>query len=464
MRTTTLKNKLATKIAFRYLLSKKSHSAVNIISIISICGVAVATMAIVCVLSVFNGFQSILSDKINSLAPDIQLSASEGKIIANSDSIIDIIEKIEGVKAVMPVIQDNALAVFKNRQMPITLMGVDGAKYDNQTAIRSLIKNDGTYQLLSIESRSSDSENESKETDFSGVDAIGKFDESMLFASPEVLYEENSTEKNVYHTIISVGVANQLLARPGIENFIHIFTPRRLGAVNLGNPATAFLSDSVNIAGVFQAEQADYDTDYIFVDINLARRLLQYEHEATYIDIALDSNADITSTIKLLQQSLGSDIIIKDRMQQQELNYRMINIEKWITFLLLAFILTIASFNLISTLSMLIIEKDESISSFYSLGASRRFIGKIFAWESFFVNAIGSVGGIVAGLILCLLQQHFGLIKLNGNDANLIITAYPVKVEFMDILVVLLPIALIAILTSSISSRFAKSRLNQLKQ
>ena len=454
-----MKNKLASEIAFRYLFSKKSHSAVNKISIISICGVAVATMAIVCVLSVFNGFQTILSDKVNSLAPDIQISASDGKVIANSELLMSSIEKIEGVKGVMPVIQDNALAVFKNRQMPITLLGVDELKFGELTSISSLIKSDGAYQLVSKEIGLSVSDYESKEVDF---DEVGEFDESMLFASSDVLYEgDDVVETNMYHTIISVGVANQLLARPNADNYIHLFTPRRLGGVNLGNPATAFMTDSVNVAGVFQSEQVDYDADYMVVDIKLARQLLQYEQEATYIDVALERDANILSVIEQLQQEFGADIVIKDRIQQQELNYRMINIEKWITFLLLAFILIVASFNLISTLSMLIIEKDESIAVFYSLGASKKFVGRIFAWESFYVNAIGSVGGIIVGLILCLLQQYFGFIKLNGNEANLIITAYPIKVELMDILIVLLPVALIAFVTSVIASRFAKSRLSQ---
>lgn len=451
---------LASKIALRYLFSKKSHGAVNIISIVSICGVAVATMAIVCVLSVFNGFQTLLADKANTLSADIQLSASHGKVIENSDSLISIIESFDDVESVMPQIQDNALALYGNRQMPITLVGVDESKYIYQTAIQQLIKPDGTYLLKEELSENHQSEN-SELLSNNNIESIAldDFDENALFSSAEELYTDDETTEPQFYALLSVGTAIRLNARPNNESSFYLLTPRRKGSVNLSNPATAFLMDSVFVSGVFQSDQSDYDSNYVIIDIDLARRLFQYYGESTFINIKLKPSTNPSSVAEKIRQTLGDNIVVKDRMQQQEVNYQMVNIEKWISFLLLAFILVIASFNIISSLSMLIIDKEDNISTIYNIGGSKKFIGNVFAWESLYVNIIGAVGGIVIGLILCLLQEHFGLIKLNGNEANLIISAYPIKVEFSDILIILIPISIIALLSSTIASRFAKSRV-----
>lgn len=403
---------LPARIAYRYLRAPKAHSAVSAISIISVVGVAVATAAIICVLSVFNGFHSLLSEKLDILAPDILVSPAQGKTFADADSVADLLRDVEGVAIAMPSVTDNALAIVNSREMPITLKGIDPAVYPSITAVDSILL--GTTRISTL----------------TPGDAVA-----------------------------SVGVARQLgIYETGQPMFI--FAPKREGRVNLANPMASFITDSVAVADVFQALQSDYDEKTVICDISTARELFQYDTEATDIEIKTAPGADIGKTASRIASLLGPSAVVKDRFRQQEINFRMVSIEKWMTFLLLIFILIIASFNIISTLCMLIIEKQGSMSVLSSLGMSRRRIGSVFSWESIFVALIGGVSGIALGIVLCLLQQHFGLIKLGGDPDSLVIQAYPVKVEYTDVLLALLPVLLIAFATAAIASRFAKSRIS----
>lgn len=427
---------------------------VNHISIVSICGVAVATMAIVCVLSVFNGFQEVLGGKLDQLSSDVKVTASEGKTIENGDSLVDALESLSEVAMVMPMVEDNALAIYNRRQLPVKIKGVDAEKFSAMTTIRSLIKEDGQYALVSDASDAMEMSN--------AGEAYEMLDENALFAYADELYSDELIEEPMvdYQAVVSVGVAVSLKAHPDVSKSLGLYVPRRIGAVNMSNPAASFISDSLGISGVFQADQADYDENTVIVDIELAKRMFQYDVQATSIEINLKPGVDCDDFCAALAKELGAEYMVQDRKSQQEVHFRMINIEKWVTFLLLAFILLIASFNMISSMSMLIVEKVESVKILHNLGASRAMIGNIFRWESCFVNLIGAISGIIVGLVLCLLQQYFGLIKLNGEEGSLIISAYPVKVLFADIVIVLLPIFFIGLLTSTISAHYAKSSLN----
>lgn len=440
---------LSAQIAYRYLLSKKSYSAVNLISIVSICGVAVATMAIVCVLSVFNGFHDVLGGKLDQLSPDVMIAPAHGKVIENADSIVEYLESRDDVGIAMSSIEDNALAMCNRRQLPVIIKGVDEEKYRQMTSISKLVKDDGRYQLSPVASSEELVEEEP-------VD----LDEAMLFADAELLYDDMTVSDTAYPVLISVGTAVSLKAYPSGKRDFNIFTPRRLAPVNMSNPATSFKQDSLIVSGVFQVDQEEYDKNMVIVDINFAKQMLDYDSQASQIEVMASSGVDASGLADSLRSALGDDYLIKDRLQQQELHFRMINIEKWVTFLLLAFILLIASFNIISTMSMLIVEKRDSILILSRLGASRKLIGKIFAWESCYVGIVGGLSGIALGLILCLLQQYFGLVKLNGDEASLIITSYPVKVLASDLPAVIVPIILISLLTSLISSHYAKSKLD----
>lgn len=404
-------------IAWRYLVSKKSHSAVGAISVVSICGMAIATAAIICVLSVFNGFKEVIGNKLDNLSPDIMVTPVKGKVFSEADSIASAVSKIEGVAKVMPVLTDNALAICGVREMPITLKGVNISDYRRNTAIDSLI-----------------------------IDKIAPGTDSLSDGTAPAVF--------------SVGAASGLGTAPG--EHILLFTPVREGRVNLANPASSFIADSVTVSNVYRSDQSRFDEDLVLVDLQLARDLLQYDTDASSLEIKLVPGADMQRVRSRLSKLLGPEFIVKDRLMQQEIDFRMISIEKWVTFLLLFFILIIASFNIISSLSMLVIEKEKSNSTLRSLGFSKKRIGGIFFWESIFVTLAGGISGIILGVILTLLQEHFGFIHIHGDPSSLIVTSYPVHLEPGDILLTSLPILVIGIVTALITASFARNRLSRL--
>ncbi len=396
---------LSLKIALRYLRSKKAHSAVNIISAISVCGVVVATAALVCVLSVFNGFSQLINGKLAVLDPDIAITAASGKSITDADSVLSAVNDIAGIDLAMPVITDQALAVFSSFQMPVKIKGVPH-----------------NYNLLT-------------DVDKSIID--GQF---LL---------SDGTKR---YAVIGVIPAITLNTRPGFEQKIKLFAPQRSGRINVANPAAAFTADSLLTAGVFQIEQAKYDRDLMFVPIEMARKLFNYTTQATSIEVRLNTDANEQSVISAIEKALGHSYEVKNRLMQESDAFRMINIEKWVSFLLLAFILIIATFNVIGALSLLIIEKRESIATFRNFGATDKQIQNIFVMEGWVISLTGAVAGVIIGLILCSLQEHFGLITMQGNTANLIVESYPVVVQWSDVLIVFALVAAVGLFTSFITS------------
>ena len=380
---------VAPRIAWRYLISKKSHSAVGAISVVSICGMAIATAAIICVLSVFNGFKQTIADRIDSLISDILITPAKGKVFENADSIALSLAKAPGVTKAEPVLADNALAICNSQEMPVFLKGISG------------------------------------------------FNESEAH--------------------LSIGAAAGLNA--AIDDNILLFAPRREGRLNISNPASSFLTDSVRATEIFQTNRNETDENTIITGIETVRDLLQYDSEASSIEITVKPGADIRGIISSLNKSLGDSFIIKDRLEQQEMNFRMISIEKWITFLLLFFILVIASFNIISSLTMLVLDKEKTIGTLRAIGFNRRGIGSIFFWQSIFVTAIGGCVGIILGIGLTLLQQFTGIIHLQGDPETLLVTAYPVQLQGVDILLTMIPLVAIGLITAAITSSFARSRI-----
>lgn len=404
--------KLAIKIAARYLRSKKAHNAVNIISIISTCGVVVTTAALICVLSVFNGFKGLIMGRLAMLDPEIAISVTQGKAMDDADSVITVAKSVEGVRQAVPVVEDNALAIFADYQMPVRLRGVpDG--YDRINGIDSVLV-DGEFKLRDEVSR---------------------------------------------YAVIGVGPALKLHARPGLLRMVQLYAPQRQGRVNMANPMDAFRNDSVFVSGVFQMQQNGYDADLIYVPIDLARELFDYTTEATRIELSLDSTANEAAVMQQLEQRLGPAYTVQNRLMQQATAYRLVNVEKWVTFLLLAFIMIIATFNVISTLSLLIIEKDESIRTFRSLGATNKLITQIFVAEGWLIALVGAVSGVALGLALCLCQQQFGWLKMQGDASLMVVRAYPVQVEWTDVAVVFALVAAIGLLTSVVTSLTMRRRL-----
>ncbi|MDE6339412.1 MAG: FtsX-like permease family protein [Muribaculaceae bacterium] len=420
---------VAPRIAWRYLISKKSHSAVGAISVVSICGIAIATAAIICVLSVFNGFKQTIVDRLDILTSDILVTPAKGKVFENADSLAREIASLEGVASSAPILADNALAICDSQEMPVFLKGVAGFS-------------DGTYDATAFKSSA-----------LPGL-VSASVNQANTATNEDSAEEENSTLKEAY---LSIGSAAGLNAR--IDNNILLFAPRREGRLNIANPASSFITDSVTVTLIFQTNRSETDENTIVTDIETVRDLLQYDSEASAIEISAKPDANIAQIISGLQKKLGNRFIVKDKLQQQEINFRMISIEKWITFLLLFFILVIASFNIISSLTMLVLDKEKAIGTLRAIGFSRRGIGGIFFWQSIFVTATGGIAGIILGIALTLLQQTTGIIRLHGDPGALLVSAYPVQLQFPDILLTMIPLALIGLLTAFITSSFARSRV-----
>lgn len=436
-----MKKGLSAAIAWRYLLSKKSYAAVGTISTVSVCAMAIATAAIICVLSVFNGFSDVIGDKLDTLSSDLMVSPTKGKVLADADKLAAKLADIPGVSIATPTLSDKALLICNSREMPVTLKGVTPDEYGKVTAIRSLIHKDYGEYITPERNNTNDQ-----------LNGNGTPPQNGSGAPPP-------PPPPPPRGVASIGVAARLQSYPGDGALL--FAPRREGRVNLANPAASFYSDSIKISGIYRSDQSQYDEDGLIVSIDLARRLFMYDTEASAIEIKLDPKADAETTQRKVAEALGPGYTVKNRLQQQAMNFSMIAIEKWISFLLLTFILIIAGFNIISSLSMLVIEKEDAIQTFTAMGLSRSRIGSIFAWESIYVSMAGAVAGIILGVGLCLLQQHFGLIKIAGDADMSILQAYPVSVQWPDIAATLAMSVALAAVTAIITAAFARSKCRQ---
>ena len=403
---------LPLKIAWRYLVAKKGHQAVNIISIVAVCGVVVATAALICVLSVFNGFRGLIMGRLAMLDPQIAITATVGKTVDDADSIISAVEALPGVERAVPVIEDQALAIYAQLQMPVRLKGVPD-DYNTMNDMDSVIV-DGEWKLRDQVSR---------------------------------------------YAVAGAGPAIRLMVRPDFLGMVRLYAPQRQGRVNIANPMGAFRQDSLFVSGIFQLQQNSYDADLIYVPLEMARGLFDYDTQATQIEVKLSPGASESQVMKAIGQALGSGYQVKNRLMQQREAYRLVNIEKWMAFLLLAFILIIATFNVISTLSLLIIEKDSSIATLRALGANDSQISRIFVLQGWLITLVGAITGVTAGLILCLCQQQFGWLRLSGDPANMIISAYPVQVQGTDVLITLALVAAVGLLTSMVTALIMRHRL-----
>lgn len=450
-------DRLAIRVALRYLWSRKSHSAVTAIAIAGVCGVAVATMAIVCVLSVFNGFHQAILERDTRITPDLLVTPSSGPLIANADSLAEAVSGIEGVKAVTPAVTDEAVAYNDGMQLPVKLIGVRPKQYRSITAIDSIIIS-GRWAPQPQEVADREAERQMSAEDASEIAemAAGEFDEAALFEQETLTTELPETDTlPVSPIIVSRGTAGNLALPPVVDAGIMVFLPRRTGSDSFTDPATAFMVDSLAVTGIFSSEQAEFDAATIIMDLEVARRLLEYDTQANALYVGFKPGADYAKVSKSISQAIGSGYKVTGREEQQTLHFRMVAIEKWITFLLLSFILLIASFNIISTLTMLIVEKRSNIRTMTGYGASRGFIGRVFFWESIVVCLTGSMAGIATGVTLCLLQQQFGFIRIPGDPEQAIMSVYPVSVSVTDLLTIFTLSLAVAAVTGLISAAYA---------
>ena len=401
--------KPALKIAWRYLFAKKQFNAIHIITAISSVAVGVVTAAMICVLSVMNGFGVMIEELFSQFDPDLRITAKAGKsFIINKETKSQLLS-IPSINLVSESITETALAYFEEKQMPVQLMGVDSV-FGQLTGIENIIT-DGHYEVFD-----------------------GAFDRAVL----------------------GQGLAWKLGIGVHFIHGIEVYAPKREGKVNMLRPDVNFNSERCFIAGTFAVNQQKYDENLMLVDIDLARRLLDYETtEVTALQVGVAEGYSIRRAKRDIATILGEGYLIQDRYEQQEDFFRILRVEKFLTTLLLVFILLIATFNGIGSLSMLIIDKQQDIRTLSHLGASNDMIREIFMLEGWMVNTLGALGGVIVGLGTCLLQEHLGLLKL-GNGAEYVVSAYPVAVQPGDVAFVCIIVLILGVISSWIPARKIK--------
>ena len=400
-------------IARRYLFSKKSHNAINVISAISVCGVALATLALVCTLSVFNGFQDLVTTFFTAFDPQLKITAVRGKVFDGQDKRVLQLKKMPDVEVYSESLEDNVMVQYQGRQAMAVVKGVED-NFDQLTPIDSILFGRGDLLL---------------------------HDEVVDYAIPGI------------QLLSTLGSGIRLL------DPLEIYAPRRGAKVNMANPSTAFVTGNLFSSGlVFAVNQEKYDASYILTSIDFARRLFQYTTEVSAINLKLKAGADTDAVKKHIQDLLGDDFLVQDRYEQQADTYRIMEIEKLISYLFLTFILMIACFNVIGSLSMLIIDKRDDVVTLRNLGASDRQIVRIFLFEGRMISFFGAFAGVVLGLLLCWLQQEYGLIAL-GSSGSFVVDAYPVSVHASDVLLIFITVLLIGFLSVWYPVRFLSKRL-----
>lgn len=400
-------------IARRYLFSKKSHNAINVISAISVCGVALATLALVCTLSVFNGFQDLVTTFFTAFDPQLKITAVRGKVFDGQDKRVLQLKKMPDVEVYSESLEDNVMVQYQGRQAMAVVKGVED-NFDQLTPIDSILFGRGDLLL----------HDEVVDYAIPGIQLLSTLGSGIRFLDP-----------------------------------LEIYAPRRGTKVNMANPSTAFVSGNLFSSGlVFAVNQEKYDASYILTSIDFARRLFQYTTEVSAINLKLKAGADTDAVKKHIQDLLGDDFLVQDRYEQQADTYRIMEIEKLISYLFLTFILMIACFNVIGSLSMLIIDKRDDVVTLRNLGASDRQIVRIFLFEGRMISFFGAFAGVVLGLLLCWLQQEYGLIAL-GSSGSFVVDAYPVSVQASDVLLIFITVLLIGFLSVWYPVRFLSKRL-----
>ena len=371
------------RIARRYLFSKKSHNAINVISEVSAAGVAIGTMSLIVVLSVFNGFESLIAGMFSSFDPDLKITLAQGKTFDIATDRFEQVRKLKSVAVFTEVVEENALLRFKDKQMPATVKGVT-SNFAKLTEIDSIMY-DGDFVL---------------------------YDGAFERAVP------------------GVGVASVLGLGAHFIDPLYIYAPKRTSNINLLRPENSFNQSELFISGVFSVQQLQYDDHYVLVSIQLARELFEYDASVvSCVELKLAPNVNAENVQQQIQTLLGKEYNVKNRYEQQESFFNIMKIEKWITFLILSFILLIASFNIIGSLSMLIIDKKADIETLRSLGADNKVIQRIFLYEGWMISFIGATLGIVLGTLICFIQEYYGIVKLGSGY---VVDAYPVVTNLTD--------------------------------
>lgn len=400
-------------IAKRYLFSKKSHNAINVISGISVCGVALATLAMVCTLSVFNGFQDMVATFFTAFDPQVKITSVKGKVFDGSLPVLSQIKNMPEVAVYSESVEDNAMVQYKGRQVMAVIKGVED-NFDKLTPIDSILFGRGELIL----------HDEVADYAIPGLQLLSTLGTGIRFLDP-----------------------------------LEVYAPKRGAKINMANPMSSFVSDDLFSSGLtFTVNQEKYDGSYILTSIDFARNLFQYDKEVSAVNLRLYPTANEKDVISKIKRILGEDFYVQDRYEQQADTFRIMEIEKLISYIFLTFILMIACFNVIGSLSMLIIDKKNDVQTLGNLGASDNQIVRIFLFEGRMISFIGAVAGVILGLILCLVQQEYGIISL-GNSGSFVVDSYPVSVHAWDVVLIFITVLVIGFISVWYPVRYLSKRL-----
>lgn len=403
-------------IARRYLFSKKSTHVINIISGISVIGVAVATMALVVTLSVFNGFHDLVASLLTSFDPQIEVVPAKGKTAPADDPILTKIRNLPQVDVATESVEDQALAIYKGRQAMVKVKGVED-NFSELSHINDILYGDGEFSLHAA---------------------------------------------NLQFGVVGIRLAENMGMTADWDGQLKIYAPKREGQLDLMNPTEGFVEDSLISPGVvFSVKQARYDRDYVLTSIAFARNLFGQQGMLSQLEIRLKPGSNLDAVKAEMQEIAGDKYRVLDRMEQQADTFKIMKIEKFIAYIFLTFILAVACFNIIGSLSMLIIDKKNDVITLRNMGASDKQIVRIFLFEGRMISAIGAVLGILIGLLLCWLQQVYGLVSLGSSSGSFIVDAYPVSVHPEDIVVVFITVLAVGFISVWYPVRYFAKRLIQ---
>ena len=410
-----MKRNFSFYVARRYMFSKKSVGAINVISFISVAGVAVGTMALVIVLSVFNGFHDLVASLFTNFDPQIEVVPVKGKTVNADAPELDRIRHLNFVDVATDVVEDQAIAVYGDRQRMVTVMGVD-ENFDQLTNISDILYGDGDFTLRVA---------------------------------------------NLYFGVPGIRLAQDLGLGARWADYLKIYAPVRRGQLtDLDTPTDGFVVDSLLSPGVVYAvNQNKYDRDRIITSIYFARQLFDQDGMLSSLQLRLKPGTDLSTAKREIKAAAGEKFRVLDRFEQQADTFRIMQIEKVLAYVFLTFILIVACFNIISSLSMLIIDKKDDINTLHNLGANDRQIQSIFLYEGRIISAVGALIGIGLGLALCGLQQAFGFVKMGESSGTFIVNAYPVSVHYWDVLVVFITVILIGWAASWIPARRLRKQI-----
>ena len=389
-------------IARRYLFSKKSTHVINVISGISIVGVAITTMALVVTLSVFNGFHDLVASFFTSFDPQLKITPAMGKTVAADDPVLTQIRQLPQVEVATECVEDMALAIYKGRQAMVMIKGVDD-NFGQLTHINEILMGEGDFSLHAAD---------------------------------------------LDYGIPGIRLADQLGTGYYYDEPMHIYAPRREGQLDMTAPEEAFEEEELYSPGViFNVKQSKYDKNYILTSISFARRIFAQQGMLSSLELRLKAGSNFDKVKSEIKKACGDKFIVRDRFEQQDDTFKIMKIEKLIAYIFLTFILMVACFNIIGSLSMLIIDKKNDVVTLRNLGASDKQIVRIFLFEGRMISAIGAIIGIIIGLLLCWIQQTFGIVALGTSSGNYVVDAYPVSVHPEDIILVFITVLIVGFLS-----------------